>query len=225
MTEPSTAGVSANPALCGARKILCAFQNEEEVEHEVKRALDLWRVDVVPDAFGALRHLNTSPPVHAWVLSYWLPDLPGARLCREIRKSDPHVPICFYACEGSNHVIERGRALRAGADAFVVKEAGADALREELQLLLHKAELSNQGARAKAEATIGAELDARALALEKADHIRGDPTAAIARATRLRAVNVFLKYRGSLAAFEAWWPAAFDSAYRAHPVSRQVAVR
>lgn len=77
-----------------------------------------------------------SRPYELYVLDYWVPGSSGIHLSREIRRSDPHVPICFYTASGSEE--QRERAFRAGANAYICETAGPEALAEEIDVLLQQ---------------------------------------------------------------------------------------
>ena len=58
----------------------------------------------------------------------WLPDGSGIDLCRQIRSFNPHIPIVFYsgvACDS-----DKEAAIRAGAQAYLVKPTGMDVIEE-----------------------------------------------------------------------------------------------
>jgi DNA-binding NtrC family response regulator len=57
--------------------------------------LETHAVTLVHTAREALRELNAGA-FDACVLDYWIADWTGPALCRDIRKSDPHVPVIFY---------------------------------------------------------------------------------------------------------------------------------
>src|SRR5262249_9997876 len=72
-------------------------------------------------------------PVDLYLLDAWLPDGSGVGLCREIRKFDPNTPVMFVS--GAVDEIDQEEAIRAGAEAYLIKpvamfdlQATADAL-------------------------------------------------------------------------------------------------
>src|SRR5687767_5563291 len=77
------------------RSVLCA-QPDMQRQEELKDAMQPWRVVTVANAFEAIR-MSNAEAFDAYVLEYWLPDWSGVALCRHIRKTDPHAPICIYS--------------------------------------------------------------------------------------------------------------------------------
>ena len=69
------------------RSVLCA-DHDAAVHRMVTELLPACGTMPVANAFEALRAVN-SKPFDLYVLDYWLPDLSGLNLCREIRKVDP----------------------------------------------------------------------------------------------------------------------------------------
>jgi CheY-like chemotaxis protein len=69
-----------------------------------------------------------------YLLDNWLPGVSGVEICREIRRSDPSTPIVFYS--GAALESEREEALRAGAQAYLVKPGDVAVLVETVRRLL-----------------------------------------------------------------------------------------
>jgi two-component system NtrC family response regulator len=63
-----------------------------------------------------------------------LPDGSGIELCQRIRLFDAHTPIIFYTSEAYPGEIEK--AMRAGAQAYLVKPTDTDMLTRAVQTLL-----------------------------------------------------------------------------------------
>jgi hypothetical protein len=82
-----------------------------------------------------------------------LPDWTGSGLCRDIRDSDPHVPIICYmtAGEANKPRIPRARRLTSALRS-------ANAFRARVQMLIESAELYGVRARAQTERAIKDEL-------------------------------------------------------------------
>ena len=192
------------------RRVLCAVQEAEHRE-QLRKGLADWDTTDVPNAFEALRAAGQGA-FDAYVISYWLPDLAGTSLTREIRKIDPHVPICVITQNGSRS--ERARVLRAGADAVLQPEP-ASAIAETLRTLLWHAEDRNDKARADEARAINEELRRQAAVLaERTERARRLSEQAIERMARGRALKAFVAAGGSLAEFERTWHTAFASARR-----------
>jgi CheY-like chemotaxis protein len=58
------------------------------------------------------------------VMEYCLPDLTGVQLCTLLRQSGCHIPIVFLTA--MNRAVDRERALRARANAFLAKPEDID---------------------------------------------------------------------------------------------------
>lgn len=128
-------GLALNPHVLEQQRlksILCV-QPDRGLQAELREALSDYNVVLASTGLEAIRHLQTRA-FDAYVLDYRLPPTSGVHLCRHIRRSDPHTPVCFYAETGSEQ--QRSRAFKAGASAYVVTAAGPEALCEELRALL-----------------------------------------------------------------------------------------
>ena len=64
----------------------------------------------------------------------WLPDGSGIDLCRQIRSFNSQIPIVFYSGVAQDSDIEA--AIKAGAQAYLVKPSGLDVIEETLARLL-----------------------------------------------------------------------------------------
>jgi len=160
-------------------------------------------VEFASSARDALVRLNARP-FDAYVLDYFAPDWGGAPLCGEIRKHDPHVPIIFYSGYGEPKAIRR--ALRAGANNYLVKSSGADLLAVKVAFLLEAADRRNAAAAEKAQQAVAAEAG-RLAALASARMLVATAvsTHSRVRTTRLAANKAFIAAGGTCAAFERWW--------------------
>lgn len=71
-----------------------------------------------------------------YLIDSWLPDGWGVDLCKKIREFDSHTPIVFYtaaAFEGDRDV-----ALKAGAQAYLIKPTDSLDLADSLSRLIHQ---------------------------------------------------------------------------------------
>ncbi|MES2562498.1 MAG: response regulator, partial [Pseudomonadota bacterium] len=138
---------------------------------------------------------------HGYVLDYWLPDLAGTTLCREIRKVDPHAPIVF--CTSAEQPHDRSRAMRAGAQAYLYKPINAAKLWNELNIYLSAADIESLRARVDAQRAIHDELERRlTYARECAAHATCLAEQSFERTARIRAMKAFIDARGSRAQFD-----------------------
>src|SRR5918992_1108721 len=114
------------------RSVLCA-DHDPAIHRMVTDLLPGCETMPVGNAFEALRAVN-SKSFDLYVLDYWLPDLSGVQLCREIRKVDPRGPILFCTAAGRDE--DRRRALRAGARAYLLKPLDPDQFKRHARIAL-----------------------------------------------------------------------------------------
>ena len=201
------------------RSVLCV-QQSADVQQFLQRALADLRVVVTASAYEAIRHLNQEA-FDGYVLDYWLSDWSGVSLCREIRKADPHGPVCFYTTTalGGN----RARALRAGASAFIEAPAAAATLSGRLRALIQVADAASVHARVEATRVIHEELQRQAAAaVARADNAMKRAAKAIEHAAKIKAFKAFVDAGGARAHFERWWPQQFDSCWVAQDATARV---
>ena len=185
-------------------RILCV-EDYEPTRAVMSAALRDFSPEFAANGHEALARMNADS-FDAFILDLWLPDYSGIPLCREIRDIDPHVPIVFWTIAESQDL--RGRALRAGASAYIHKSADYDELRAKLRELIDAADERCQLARSAAAEAL-AQVTER---YSGTDTFRGQsPTAARASLTRLakpRSREAFLDAGGTLSRFERWWSSA-----------------
>jgi DNA-binding response OmpR family regulator len=197
---------TAQKILAVTKSVLCVQPNQEQ-QQLLREALESLHTVFVPTAFEALRCLNSSA-FDAHLLNYWLPDWSGIHMCREIRRIDPHAPICFYAAAGTEE--QRKRAFKAGADGFLCAPCGPDVLLGEIRTLIHAAELQGAPAQADAEHAIRVELERRVVvAIAQSSEGRRLAQEATERAAKTRAQKAFVAAGGTRAGFERGWGTMF----------------
>jgi DNA-binding response OmpR family regulator len=210
--------LSENTSPLAKRSVLCVQPNED-FHPALRLALSKYRLVMAPNALEAIRALN-SGAFDAYVLDYWLPDWSGVSLCRQIRQTDPHAPICFFSSADSPE--QKKRALRAGAQAFLSAPDGAAALTAKLRTWLEYADLSAMRAKIDEEEAVQQELQRRAaVAVSQSDHARQRARDAIERAAQIRARKAFIEKGGTQATFERWWPQTIASALANHQASTE----
>jgi DNA-binding response OmpR family regulator len=198
------------------RSILCVQQNPE-IQAFLREALADFRVIMATTADEAVRRINNET-FDAYVLDYWLADWSGASLCREIRRADPHGPICFYATAASGE--NRARALRAGASAFIAAPADAATLSKSMRALIKEADLASLHARVEEARVIHEELERQAAAASaRADNAMKRAAKAIEHSAKIKACKAFIDAGGARAHFERWWPQQFDAGWAVHGVA------
>jgi CheY-like chemotaxis protein len=190
------------------RSLLCV-QPVEDYRAALRRSLPEHDVLIVPNALEAIRALNASSH-DAYVLDYWLPDWSGASLCRQIRQSDPHAPICFFTSAASPE--HKKRALRAGAHAYWSALDDASGLATKLRKLLEHADICALRAKPQLEHVVHEVVERRAPAVARlTGHARECAARTLERAAHVRAREAFIEAGGTLATFDRWWPHAFGS--------------
>lgn len=190
------------------RVILCV-QPAAEARQALESKLADYQIVFAVTALEAIRSLNSSI-FDAYVLDYWLPDWSGVQLCREIRKVDPHGPICFFStAAGESH---RARARRAGASAYVTVSEDPQAIATRLRTLFAATDVESLRAKIEEERAIQAELTRRArAAIERTEKARTLAAEATQRAARAKALHAFIVSGGTQANFNRWWPNVFGS--------------
>jgi DNA-binding response OmpR family regulator len=192
----------------GRKTVLCV-DSDPQSRAEIAAALRQYEVVFATNAFEALAQIN-SRGFHGYVLDYWLPDLAGPTLCREIRKVDPHAPIVF--CTWADQPHDRARGMRAGAQAYLYKPIDAAKLWNELNIYLSAADIESLRARVDEQRSIHDELERRlTYARERGAHAACLAEQSIERTARIRAMKAFIDGGGSRAQFEHWWPQAFEN--------------
>jgi len=143
-----------------------------------------------------------------YILDNLLPDGDGVELCRLIRWFDPHTPILFYSAAA--YVRDIREAMRAGAQAYLVKPATPDELKQAAAQLLSSTHEAAFGARMAEIAAVREELaiwqTENAARVEKAKQKR---QRAEEKALRLKAQIAFLAAGGTRGDFAREWPSVF----------------
>jgi DNA-binding response OmpR family regulator len=137
-----------------------------------------------------------------YIVEFWLADWAGVSLCRDIRKADPHVPICF--CTAAAGPQDEARARRAGASSYIRKPVDPRILCARAWTLLDSAADRSESARGAARAAVQQELKKRLAALGPT--VFSDQFAnTLERISRHKAKQAFLDAGGTLASFEWTW--------------------
>jgi DNA-binding response OmpR family regulator len=189
--------------------VLCV-EKEGETRAILREALAHFEVSFASSACEALRSFNA----HAfdlYVLDYWLPDWSGVALCREIRKTDPHVPICF--CTAASRPQDRQRARRAGANAYMTKPLDAELIHDEIFALMQLRMGRNAAAREETSRATRGELARRIAALPPGISCE-DVEETLRRSGRSKARTLFLATGGTLASFERHWETMWTDAWK-----------
>jgi len=126
-----------------ATSVLCVGQDAATCAM-VQHVLAEYDVVFASNAEQAVCTVNKRP-FDLYVLEYYILGWCGASLCRDIRKADPHVPVCFVTRASAPS--ERVRALRAGANTYIVKPVDPPLLEDEISALVQSRAQCNETAR------------------------------------------------------------------------------
>jgi DNA-binding response OmpR family regulator len=189
------------------RTLLCV-QPDPQLRESLQQGLTDFQAVLASNSLEAIRLVNSSI-FDAYVIDYWLPGSSGVHLCRHIRRTDPHTPICFYTAAGTEE--QRRRGFSAGANAYVCASSGPEGLRAELLAVLETSELQSARAKVDEEQAIQEELERRVVvAIDRTEQARALAAQAIESAARARAYARFSVSGGTPAHFERWWPHVFS---------------
>jgi len=148
-----------------------------------------------------------------YILDCWLPDGTGIDLCQLIRKFDPHTPILF--CSAGAYEMDKQDALRAGAQAYLVKPIHPVELKRAVARLTSVPPETAFAARLAESVAILEELAIRqaenAARLEKAKQKR---RRAEEKALRDKAEIAFLAAGGTRGEFAREWLSVFKEEVR-----------
>ncbi len=117
--------MSSSPSI-----ILCV-EDDVDTQEMMRVMIGGWGYgfEVAGTCAAALQLIRGSK-LAAVLLDNSLPDCTGITLCRQVRQFDTRLPIIFLS--GSAHDDERQLALDSGANAFLSKPFGLEALLEVL---------------------------------------------------------------------------------------------
>ena len=182
------------------RTVLCVDADCESTAAYAASMSAEYQLTIAATACDALR-LSNERSFDAFILEFWIPDWTGVSLCRQIRKSDPHVPVIFSTAARKD--ADRDRAVRAGASAYLVKPVDPPLLSSKLRGLLALATADAARARVAAQRAVEAELERRLKACRE-----GLSTAlgGAERAARKKALDAFTQAGGTHAMFSRTWP-------------------
>jgi DNA-binding response OmpR family regulator len=148
-----------------------------------------------------------------YLLDNWLPSGSGVELCRLIRGFDPHTPILFYSAAA--YARDIWEAMRAGAQAYLVKPVIPDELRRMVAQLLSAASETAFEARRAEIAAVREELairyneQAQRMKGARERHLRAEE-----KLMRLKAEKAFLDAGGTRGDFAREWPSVFKEEVR-----------
>jgi DNA-binding response OmpR family regulator len=188
------------------RTLLCV-QPHIEAQEAISQAVPDYTIVSACNGYEAIRNLN-GRVFDAYIIDCWLPDWSGIELCREIRKTDPQAPICFYSTAQSPQC--RNRAARAGANVFLRNPDDIESLSGRLRSFLNRSDLQSLHAKLAEQEAIQNELERRAeVVVARLERARMMSSDAVERMAKVRADRAFMEAGGTRANFERWWHEVF----------------
>lgn len=119
------------------RRILCAEDDEDTCEL-LTLVLGESGYEVVPAyTFADALTKALTGGFDGYLIDNGLPDGTGEDLCRQIREFDENTPIVFYSADAFPKEIEK--AMKAGANAYLVKPIAPQEVTQKLEELLGNA--------------------------------------------------------------------------------------
>jgi len=117
-------------------------EDEPNVVSILQRGLasDGYQTSVAPDASIALEMVSVNS-FSMIILDIMLPGINGLELCKQLKKSHPHIPIIMLTALGSTENIVTG--LDNGADDYLVKPFKVAELNARIRMLLRRYEGTN----------------------------------------------------------------------------------
>jgi DNA-binding response OmpR family regulator len=194
-------------SLSREKKRILLVEDHEDAWELVEFSLKEYMFAFARDFKGGLR-LARYGYFDLYILDNWLPEGSGVELCRLIREFDPYTPILFYSAAGYTHDIQE--ALRAGAQAYLIKPVNPDELRQAVALLTSVIDERNFEAKRAGLAAIREECAIRDMEnielIEKAEEksLRSEE-----KVIRLKAERAFLAAGGSRGDFARLWPGVY----------------
>jgi DNA-binding response OmpR family regulator len=200
------------------RKRILLVEDHEDARAIVKFNLVEYKLSCARDVDEGLR-LARRRYFDLYILDNWLPDGSGVELCRLIREFDPHTPILFYSAAGYTRDIQE--ALHAGAQAYLLKPANFDALKQAVAQLTTAVGERDSEARVAAITAIREELAVRRM--DNSGQLKRDKMKrlrAAEKALRAKAERAFLAAGGTRGDFARQWPSVFREEVRSRRYSR-----
>ncbi|HEY9230777.1 MAG TPA: response regulator, partial [Blastocatellia bacterium] len=118
--------------MSSSRSIILCVEDDVDTQEMMRVMLNGWGYGFEVAGTGAeALQLIRERALAAVLLDNSLPDCTGIHLCSQVRQFDTRLPIIFLS--GSAHNDERQQAFACGANAFLSKPFGLEALLEVLK--------------------------------------------------------------------------------------------
>jgi DNA-binding response OmpR family regulator len=190
--------------------ILCV-EPDSEARALFKELLSGFQPSFARNAYDALRELSNGA-FDAYVLELWLPDFSGLALCREIHRTDPRGPVVF--CTAAARVQDEGRAMKAGAHAYLRKPLDPPQLLESLRVLIASSQARSARASEAAERAVVLEIERyRAEILKRTPAGREEAFHALQKLMKPRIYLAYAQLGGVRASFDRGWTAMYRRAW------------
>ncbi len=134
-----------NRAAVAARKKILIIEDEPHIVLGLTDALEFEGFAVVSAGKGkdGVQLARQEKP-DAILLDLMLPDTNGFKVCEDVRRSDPFVPIIMLTARGQE--VDKIRGLDAGADDYVTKPFSVGELIARLRAIFRRAARPNESA-------------------------------------------------------------------------------
>ncbi|OOQ57045.1 response regulator transcription factor [Mucilaginibacter pedocola] len=122
---------------------ICLVEDNDKVSSFIKKGLTehKYGVDVIDNAEDALQMMQQKP-YNLVIFDVMLPGMSGIDLCREIRKTQPSLPILMLSALGT--IDDRVNGLKSGADDYLVKPFHFNELLARIEALLRRKKVSEE---------------------------------------------------------------------------------
>ena len=205
----ATESAAREPGCSHSEQLRLLYAGDDE-DTRVRLVNTLGNLELVfaRDAYDALCRIN-SCPFDLYIIENWLASWAGVSLCRDIRKDDPHVPVCLLTSTMSESM---DRARRAGANVCLSKPLDERLLDEHVGTLLETAGRRNVSARDAGLTAARQEIQSRRLAVGEA--VFSEQFAAgLKRVARRKAQEAFRQAGGTMISFQRSWEFVWRAAY------------
>jgi CheY-like chemotaxis protein len=119
-------------------RILCIDNDDnscEIIRRKLNRADKNYSFTAVSTPGEALDYIEKQS-FDLFIIDYLLPGMSGIELCRRLRQSDGETPVIFFGRQTDESALKS--AFKTGADEYLIKPDGLEAIEEKVYQLLIK---------------------------------------------------------------------------------------
>lgn len=122
---------------------ICLVEDNEKVSSFIKKGLNehKYNVDVTATGEAALEML-LQKNYNLLILDVMLPGMSGVELCRQIRKTQPLIPILMLSALGT--IDDKVNGLKSGADDYLLKPFHFNELLARIEALLRRKKVADE---------------------------------------------------------------------------------